>query len=233
MRDRIRFLIRSLFRRKTVEREMQHETDDHLERSIDRLMARGLSREQADHEARREFGNVGYLQEEGRIARGTSWWDALRADLRFALRQFARKPLSTVAMILVLGIGIGINAVLFTMVQGTSGEPAGRDYDHRRRRTRRNGDRDVDSGTPGRGGGSGGYAAAGVNASWKQPAPSDQLPPFPLSLCERVGVRATLSHPEWRRLPGTACLDQPWIPAFAGMTTASCNPWRPSRLCGE
>jgi len=56
-----------------------------------------------------------YLQEHARDARGARWVDAMKSDVRFALRQFRRTRLSTVTMVLVLALGIGANIALFTV----------------------------------------------------------------------------------------------------------------------
>ncbi|MEX2582557.1 MAG: ABC transporter permease [Gemmatimonadota bacterium] len=120
---RARLWLRSVLLGRRLEREMQAEMAGHIERSTDRLMARGLSPEAARREALLEFGNVGYLQEEGRIARGVVWLDRLQADLRFALRHFIRNPLSTLTIVAVLAIGIAINVVLFTIVYSFTDRP--------------------------------------------------------------------------------------------------------------
>ena len=115
--------LRSVLFRRRLEREMQTEMAEHIERSSERLVARGLSPEAARREAKREFGNVPYLEEEGRIARGTHGLDTLSGDVRFALRHFVRNPLSTLTMIAVLSIGIAINVVLFTIVHSVTDRP--------------------------------------------------------------------------------------------------------------
>jgi predicted permease len=123
MLNRVRLWIRSVVLRRRLEREMQEEMAGHLERSTERLMARGLPADEARREARREFGNVTYLQEEARYARGTVWLDALNADLRFALRHFARKPVTTATMMVVLAVGMSISALLFSYVYAYATEP--------------------------------------------------------------------------------------------------------------
>ena len=115
--------LRAVLLRRRLDREMQAEMADHLRRSAERLIARGLSPDDARREARREFGNVLFLEEEGRIARGTSGFDALVADLRFATRHFARHPLSTLTMITVLSVGIAINVVLYTLLHSVTDRP--------------------------------------------------------------------------------------------------------------
>jgi predicted permease len=123
MMNRVSLWLRSVLLRRRLEREMQAEMAEHIERSTDRIQARGMSRKAARREALREFGNVGYLQEEGRLARGTGWLDTLIGDIRFAFRHFARNPFSTVTIIAVLSIGIGINVLLYTIVQSYTARP--------------------------------------------------------------------------------------------------------------
>ena len=123
MLNRARLWIRSIVLRRRIEREMQEEMAQHLERATERFMARGLSAEVAAREARREFGNVTYLQEEGRLARGTGALDALAGDARFALRQFARRPGTTLIMLGVLAVGLCLSTLMFSVVQGFAVQP--------------------------------------------------------------------------------------------------------------
>ena len=116
--------LRSVFLRRRLEREMQEEMRAHLERSTERLEERGLPVEEARRAARREFGNVEYLQESARDARGGRWVDSIVADIRFAFRHYARTPLSTFTMIALLVIGIGVNAALFTFMSSIMTRPA-------------------------------------------------------------------------------------------------------------
>jgi predicted permease len=120
----LRTRLRALLRRGTIEREMQEEMSAHLEQTTARLMTRGLSPEDAELEARREFGNVGVIQEEGRDARGGRWLDDLIADTRFALRHFARRPMLAVTVVLVLMLGIGVNTAFFSFIRAVMLRPA-------------------------------------------------------------------------------------------------------------
>src|SRR5687768_3525915 len=96
---------------------MHAEMAAHVERSVERLMRRGLSATAAREAARREFGNVAYLQEEARDARGGRWIETLVSDVRFAIRHFARTPLTAITLVLVLSLGIGVNSALFSVLQ--------------------------------------------------------------------------------------------------------------------
>ena len=113
---RLTLWLRSVLLRRRLERDMREEMGDHLERASARLMERGLSASDARRAAIREFGNVAYLQEEGRLARGTGWLEALGADLRFALRQSARKPATTLTILAVLAVGMSISTTLFSVL---------------------------------------------------------------------------------------------------------------------
>jgi predicted permease len=116
MLSRIHMWLRATFLRGRFEREMRAEMNAHVERATERLMARGLTHPEAAAEAQREFGVVERLREEARAARGGQWLDAALQDLRFALRQYARRPLSATTIVLVLALGIGGNIVLFTFL---------------------------------------------------------------------------------------------------------------------
>lgn len=123
MLNRLRLWLRSNVLRRRMEREMREEMSAHIDRSTERLIARGMTQEDAQRQATREFGNVAYLQEEARYARGTIWLDALLADVRFALRQFARRPVTTIVMFVVLSVGMSISTLLFSYVHAYAVRP--------------------------------------------------------------------------------------------------------------
>ena len=126
MPTRARLWLRSLFLRRRLEMEMQHEIDEHIDRATDRLMARGMTMHDARNAATREFGNVTYHKEEARRARGARWLEALAADSRFALRHFGRNPGATLTMLIVLAIGMSFATALFSFMYAyTNQRPIG------------------------------------------------------------------------------------------------------------
>ncbi|MEX2282474.1 MAG: ABC transporter permease [Gemmatimonadota bacterium] len=114
--NRIRLALRTMFLRRRLDREMQEEMEMHLAHATARLMARGLTESEARRAARQEFGHVDSLQEQARDARGSRWIESIIADARYGLRHFRRTPLTTVTMIVLLALGIGVNTALFAIV---------------------------------------------------------------------------------------------------------------------
>lgn len=120
---RLRAWLRALFRRGTVEREMREEMQLHLDRATERLIARGLSADVARLQARREFGNLGWLQEEARDARGVRWAEELEQDFRIALRRLRHAPGLATAIVLTVGLGLGAAAAIFTAAEAAFIKP--------------------------------------------------------------------------------------------------------------
>ena len=112
----LRSRLRSMLFRDRRESDLSEELQLHLDREIERLQASGLSREEARLRARRLFGGVEQLKEECRDARGTGSWDALVRDTRQGLRRLVRDWRFTTAAVLILGLAIGANTAIFSVV---------------------------------------------------------------------------------------------------------------------
>ena len=96
------------------ENELAAELEAHIEMQTEDNIRLGMSREEARRAALLKFGGVESAKEHYRDQRGLPQLETLAQDVRFAVRALAKRPSFVVVAILSLGIGIGINATVFT-----------------------------------------------------------------------------------------------------------------------
>jgi len=105
-----------MFRRRNLYNDLADEMREHLDEKTEQFIREGMSREEATRAARRAFGNSTLIEERGREAWQWPRLESLVADAKFALRQLRRSPGFAVTAILTLGLGIGANTAIFTLI---------------------------------------------------------------------------------------------------------------------
>jgi len=95
--------------------ELSQSIREHLAEKTADLMDCGMTREEAEHRARREFGNVTRIEERSREV--WNWLERLVRDFQIGCRILARSPEFSIIAIAVMALCIGATTSLFTVVR--------------------------------------------------------------------------------------------------------------------
>jgi predicted permease len=108
--------LRELFSKRQIYRDLSDEIQQHLDEKIEALVDEGMNRDDAEHAARREFGNLTLLEEKSREVWQWPRLESIASDMNYALRQVRRSPGFALAVIATLALGIGASTAMFTVV---------------------------------------------------------------------------------------------------------------------
>jgi len=108
---RLKFLIQ-----RRPQSEFDQELRFHVQQSVERNVASGMTPEEARRQALIEFGGVERAREQTYEQRPGWWLGTVAQDVRYALRGYRRNPVFTIAVIATLAVGIGTTTAVFSVV---------------------------------------------------------------------------------------------------------------------
>ena len=121
--DRLQAKLRALLMRITGTMRSTNESDEiqaelasHIAMHTDDGVRAGLSTEEARRQALIRLGRIEQTRQAYRDRRGLPRLESLARDLRYGIRALAKHPAVTAIAVLSIGLGIGANATIFSMV---------------------------------------------------------------------------------------------------------------------
>ena len=113
----------TIFRRGTMERELDAELRFHLDMLTAEFVRQGYAPDAARRTARQRFGGVEGIKDDVRDAWLTRLVETLGQDIRYGLRGLRRQAGYALAVVITMTLGIGANTAIFSVVNAVVLQP--------------------------------------------------------------------------------------------------------------
>ena len=115
--------LRNLLAKGAVERDLDQEVRSYVDLLTEEKIKAGMSPDDARRAARLEAGSVEHIKEQVRDVRKGSLLDSGLQDFRYGIRLLRRSPGFTMLAVLTIGLGIGANSAIFSVINGVVRKP--------------------------------------------------------------------------------------------------------------
>jgi predicted permease len=110
--------LRLLFHRREADQALDEEIQSHLDGKTEQYIEKGMTPVAARRAACIELGGAEQVKEQVRASRTGAWLENFVQDVRFGLRLLRKSPGFTTVAVLILGLGMGANTAVFSIMNG-------------------------------------------------------------------------------------------------------------------
>lgn len=114
---------RNIFHRQRIARDLDQEIRSYIELLAEEKAQRGMSRDEALRQARRELGGLERVKENVRDVKVGASLERFLQDLRYGLRVLRKNPGFAAIAIVTLALGIGTTTAIFSIVDAVMFKP--------------------------------------------------------------------------------------------------------------